>query len=135
MEALVIALIRIAGSLPVLRWAFVGGLIAVFTDLSDLFIRQAIDLGGLPNYQEWDKWVDQVYIWLFFLVSLRWTGWERRIAVGAVWLAPDRVYRVHRRSRARSPDLLSSHIRVLVPVRRRPPALAGASASRLGVKR
>lgn len=82
MEALVIALIRVAGSLPVLRWAFVGGLIAVFTDLSDLFIRQAIDLGGLPNYQEWDKWVDQVYIWLFFIVSLRWSGWERRIAVG-----------------------------------------------------
>ncbi len=82
MEALVIALIRIAGSLPVLRWAFVGGLIAVFTDLSDLFIRQAIDLGGLANYQEWDKWVDQVYIWLFFIVSLRWSGWERRVAVG-----------------------------------------------------
>ena len=82
MEGLVIALIRIAGSLPVLRWAFVGGLIAVFVDLSDLFIRQAIDLGGLSNYQEWDKWVDQVYIWLFLIVALQWSGWERRVALG-----------------------------------------------------
>ncbi len=83
MEAVVIGLIRVAGSLPVLRWAFVGGLIAVFTDLSDLFLRQAIDLGGLPNYQEWDKWVDQVYIWLFLVVAWRWSGWERTIAL---WL-------------------------------------------------
>ena len=82
MEAIVIALIRVAGSLPVLRWAFVGGLIAVFIDLSDLFLRQAIDLGGLDNYQEWDKWVDQVYIWFFLVVALRWSGWERRIAIG-----------------------------------------------------
>ncbi len=82
MEGLVIALIRVAGSLPVLRWAFVGGLIAVFIDLSDLFLRQAIDLGGLSNYQEWDKWVDQVYIWLFLIVALQWSGWERRVALG-----------------------------------------------------
>ena len=81
MEALVIALIRVAGSLPVLRWAFLGGLLAVFIDLSDLFWRQLIDLGGIPNYQEWDKWVDQVYILLFLFVALRWSGLERRIAV------------------------------------------------------
>ena len=49
MEALVIGLIRVAGSLPVLRWAFVGALIAVFIDLSDLFWRQLIDLGGIPE--------------------------------------------------------------------------------------
>ena len=82
MEAVVIGLIRVAGSVFVLRWAFVGGLIAVFTDLSDLFLRQAIDLGGLPNYQEWDKWLDQVYIWLFLVVAWRWTGWERNVALG-----------------------------------------------------
>ena len=82
MEALVIALIRVAGSLPVLRWAFVGGLIAVFIDLSDLFWRQLIDLGGISNYQEWDKWVDQVYILLFLVVAWRWTGLERNIALG-----------------------------------------------------
>ena len=82
MEMLVISLIRVAGSLPVLRWAFAGGLIAVFIDLSDLFWRQLIDLGGLPNYQEWDKWIDQVYIVLFLAAAWRWSGWERRIALG-----------------------------------------------------
>ena len=82
MEALVIGLIRVAGSLPVLRWAFVGALIAVFIDLSDLFWRQLIDLGGIPNYQEWDKWLDQVYILLFLFVAWRWTGLERQIALG-----------------------------------------------------
>lgn len=83
MESIVIALIRVAGSLPVLRWAFAGGLIAVFTDLSDLFWREWLSLGGIPNYQEWDKWVDQVYIVFFLAVALRsWTGWERRIAAG-----------------------------------------------------
>ncbi len=82
MEAVVIGLIRVAGSLPVLRWAFVGGLVAVFTDLSDLFWREWLDLGGISNYQGWDKWLDQVYMGLFLVVVLRsWTGWERQIAV------------------------------------------------------
>ena len=80
MEALVIGLIRIAGSFPVLRWAFVGGLIAVFVDLSDLFWRDFIDLGGLPNYQSWDKWLDQVYMVLFLWVALHWRG-------PALWIA------------------------------------------------
>lgn len=83
MEAVVIGLIRVAGSLPVLRWAFVGGLVAVFTDLSDLFWREWLDLGGISNYQGWDKWLDQVYMGLFLVVVLRsWTGWERRVAAG-----------------------------------------------------
>ena len=81
MEALVIALIRITGSLFVTRWAFVGGLIAVFTDLSDLFWRSIIDLGGISNYQNWDKWLDQVYIVLFLIVALKWAGPARKIAI------------------------------------------------------
>ena len=81
MEALVIALIRIAGSVFVTRWAFVGGLIAVFVDLSDLFWRSIIDLGGISNYQNWDKWLDQVYIVLFLIVALKWAGPARKIAI------------------------------------------------------
>ena len=132
MEALVIALIRVAGSLPVLRWAFVGGLIAVFIDLSDLFLRQAIDLGGLSNYQEWDKWVDQVYIWLFLIVALRWGGWERRVALGLfAWRLIGFIAFTGRR-RSGHPDLLPAHIRVLVPVRRGAAALAGAAETGLG---
>ena len=81
MEGLVIGLIRVAGSLPVLRWAFVGGLIAVFVDLSDLLWRDLIDLGGLRNYQAWDKWLDQVYLVCFAWVLWRWPGPPRRIGM------------------------------------------------------
>ncbi len=81
MERLVIGLIRVAGSVPVLRWAFVGGLIAVFVDLGDLFLRDVIDLGGLRNYQSWDKWLDQVYMVLFLWVTWHWSGPARRIGL------------------------------------------------------
>lgn len=81
MEGLVIGVIRVAGSLPVLRWAFVGGLVAVFVDLSDLLWRDLLDLGGLRNYQEWDKWLDQVYLFAFLWVAWHWPGTPRRVAL------------------------------------------------------
>ena len=81
MEILVIGAIRVLGSLPVLRWAFVGGLIAVFIDLSDLLWMNLLDLGGLGNYQEFDKITDQVYQVTFLWVAWRWTGPARTIAI------------------------------------------------------
>lgn len=81
LEVLVIGAIRIAGSLPVLRWPLAGGLLAILVDLSDLLLRDTLDLGGIPDYQAFDKWMDQVYLGLFLLVALRWSGPERSIAV------------------------------------------------------
>ena len=81
-EVLVIGLIRIAGSLPVLRWPLAGGLLAIAVDLSDLLLRDVLDLGGIPDYQAFDKWIDQVYLGAFLVVALRWAGPERAIAVG-----------------------------------------------------
>jgi len=81
-EVLVIAVVRIAGSLPVLRWALAGGILAVAVDLSDLLLRDTLDLGGIPDYQSLDKWLDQVYMACFLIVALRWEGIERRIAIG-----------------------------------------------------
>ena len=82
LEVIVVALYRILGSLPVLRWAFAGGVIAVLVDLGDLFLIAGIDLGGFPNYQAADKWLDQVYLALFLAVALRWRDpLARRIAV------------------------------------------------------
>ncbi len=72
LEVAVIALVRIIGSLPVLRWAFAGAVLAILVDLSDLFMMNLLDLGGVPNYQVMDKWLDQVYLALFLLVALRW---------------------------------------------------------------
>ncbi len=82
LEVLVIGLIRIAGSLPVLRWPLAGGLLAIVVDLSDLLLRDVLDLGGIPDYQAFDKWIDQVYLGAFLVVALRWAGPERAIAVG-----------------------------------------------------
>ena len=80
-EILVIAIIRIAGSLPVLRWPLAGGVLAVLVDLSDLLLRDALDLGGVGDYQSLDKWLDQVYLGAFLVVALRWSGPARSIAV------------------------------------------------------
>jgi hypothetical protein len=81
LEILVIALIRIAGSLPVLRWPRAGGVLAVLVDLSDLLLRDALELGGVGDYQSLDKWLDQVYLGAFLVVALRWSGPARSIAI------------------------------------------------------
>jgi hypothetical protein len=80
-EVLVFAAFRVAGSLPVLRWPLAGALVALVIDLADLLLRDLVDLGGIPDYQSLDKWLDQVYMGCFLLVALRWQGVERTIAV------------------------------------------------------
>ena len=62
LEELIIAIVRVVGSLAVLKWAFVGGWAAILIDLSDLFLKNLLDLGGVSNYQAFDKWLDQVYM-------------------------------------------------------------------------
>ena len=86
LEVLVIGAIRIAGSLPVLRWPLAGGILAILVDLSDLLLRDLLDLGGIPDYQAFDKWLDQVYLAAFLIVALRWSGLERGVAIGALRL-------------------------------------------------
>lgn len=76
-----VAAIRILGSLPVLRWAFAGALLAIVVDFSDLFLWNLFDL-DFANYQAFDKWIDLVYMLTFLVVTLRWTGLERRIGIG-----------------------------------------------------
>ncbi len=82
LEVIVIAAIRILGSLPVLRWPLLGGLLAIAIDLGDLLLMGLLDLGGVPDYQSLDKWLDQVYLALFLIVALRWSEPARSIAVG-----------------------------------------------------
>ena len=86
LEILVIAAVRIAGSLPVLRWPLAGGLLAVLIDLSDLLLRDTLDLGGIGDYQRLDKVLDQVYQATFLIAALRWRGLERNVAVALyIW--------------------------------------------------
>ena len=81
LEILVFAVFRIAGSLPVLRWPLAGGVLAILVDLADLLLRDALDLGGVGDYQSLDKWLDQVYLGAFLIVALRWSDPARSIAV------------------------------------------------------
>jgi hypothetical protein len=82
LEEIIIAIVRIVGSLPVLWWPFVGGILAVLVDFSDLFMMNLLNLGGVRDYQTFDKWVDQVYMVTFLIVSLRWKGVPRDLAIG-----------------------------------------------------
>ena len=81
-EEIIIAVVRVVGSLPVLIFPFPGAIIAMLTDMSDLFLMNLLDEGGVRDYQEFDKWLDQVYMVTFLVVALRWTGTARNIAIG-----------------------------------------------------
>jgi hypothetical protein len=81
LEVVVIALYRVVGSLPTLRWPLAGGLLAIFVDLTDLYWMNVLDLGGIPNYQLFDKLADQVYLAVFLVVALRWSGAERTVSI------------------------------------------------------
>ena len=81
LEELIIATVRVLGSIPVLRWAFVGAILAILFDLSDLFLKNLIDLGGVGSYQTFDKWLDLVYMGTFLMVALRWNGLIKRVAI------------------------------------------------------
>lgn len=78
----IIAAARLLGALPVLRWPFFGGLFALLVDQSDLFMMNLIQLGGVRDYQSFDKYLDQAYLLAFLVVALRWRGTARSVAVG-----------------------------------------------------
>jgi hypothetical protein len=73
-EMWLIAAVRLLGALPVLRWAFVGALVAMAVDQSDLFMMNLIHLGGVSDYQTFDKYLDQAYLLAFLVVAWRWHG-------------------------------------------------------------
>ena len=80
-EMWVIAFVRIAGSFPVLKWPLYGAIAAILVDLSDLFLMNLLELGGVRDYQTFDKALDQVYMAAFLIVAWRWGGVERNVAV------------------------------------------------------
>ena len=80
-EMWIIAAFRIGSALPVLRWPLAGAFIALFADLTDLFLREWLDLGGVKDYQRFDKWLDQAYMLTFLIVALHWQAVPRNIAI------------------------------------------------------
>jgi hypothetical protein len=83
---------RLLGALPVLKWPFAGALVALLTDFGDLFLMDW--LGGIPDYQRFDKVCDLAYMTTFAIVALRWRPLERNIAIGllALRLAGDALF-------------------------------------------
>jgi len=75
---------RVAGALPVLRWPFAGALVALLTDFGDLFLMDW--LGGIADYQRFDKVCDLAYMATFAIVALRWRPPERNVALGLLGL-------------------------------------------------
>jgi hypothetical protein len=75
---------RVAGALPVLRWPFAGALIAVLSDFGDLFLMDW--LGGISDYQRFDKVCDLAYMTTFAIVALRWRPLERNVAIALLAL-------------------------------------------------
>ena len=81
LEELIVILVRIIGSFPVIFFPFIGSLFAIIVDLSDLFLINYIDLGGVQNYQNLDKFLDLFYMFAFFFVSLKWNRTEKIISI------------------------------------------------------
>ena len=81
LEELVIAIFRILASTIVLKYNFVGGLLVIFIDFSDLIIMNIMDLGGVRNYQSLDKILDLFYMSYFLIISLRWNKAIKKISI------------------------------------------------------
>ncbi len=81
-EEIIIAVYRVLGSLPVLFFPFPGAITAMLVDNFDVFLKNLLDEGGVRDYHTFDKWLDLVYMFTFFIVALRWQGTARNIAVG-----------------------------------------------------
>lgn len=83
-QMVAIGLYRVAGALPVLRWPFAGALVALLTDFGDLFLMDW--LGGIADYQRFDKVCDLAYMATFTVVALRWRPLERNVALALLAL-------------------------------------------------
>ena len=80
-EELIIAAVRVAGPLRCCAAGVRGVVVAILIDFSDLFMMNLLNLGGVQNYQAFDKWLDLTYMATFLWVAWRWQGSVRTIAV------------------------------------------------------
>jgi len=82
-----VALFRLAGALPVLRWPLAGAVIGIVTDLLDLLLFNVavVYLGwpGFDGYQAFDKWCDQAFLLACLVAAWRhFPSLPRRVALG-----------------------------------------------------
>ena len=75
--------LKFAAALPVLRWPLAGAVIAILADNLDVVVMNYVDLGGggIRNYHAFDKWTDLFALATYFIVTLRWEGRDRAVAM------------------------------------------------------
>jgi len=76
LQFIVIALIRILVPLAIFRWRFWGGILAILADISDAMIMEAFGFGPFQGqtYHNADKLFDIYYLFIEFLIVLKWTN-------------------------------------------------------------
>lgn len=81
---IIVISIRIIVPLIIFRWWFVGAIVAMVADTSDVILIDALGMGGFGgNYAEVDKLMDSWYYVIELIVALRWTNnWMVYPAVG-----------------------------------------------------
>ncbi|MCH7585032.1 MAG: hypothetical protein IH941_07710 [Acidobacteria bacterium] len=76
-ETLLIVVLRLLLPLTILRWPLVGGILALVADALDIVLASLVDLGGLSNYHQLDKYLDTYYLGLEAIVAQRWLALPR----------------------------------------------------------
>jgi hypothetical protein len=80
---LIIVALRLVVPLLILRYALVGGVIAMLLDATDVVLIELLGLGGFgDHYAQLDKLLDTWYLTLQLIVALGWESpWARLPAV------------------------------------------------------
>lgn len=81
-ETLLIIGLRLVIPLTILRWPLLGGVLALIADALDVVLATLVDLGGLWNYHQLDKYLDTYYLALEAIVAQRWETLPRWTATG-----------------------------------------------------
>lgn len=76
-ETLLIIVLRVLLPLTILRWPLAGGILALAADALDIVFASLVDLGGLWQYHNLDKYLDTYYLALEAIVAQRWTALPR----------------------------------------------------------
>ena len=76
-ETLLIVVLRLILPLTILRWPLAGGILALVADALDIVLASLVDLGGLSNYHQLDKYLDTYYLGLEAIVAQRWLALPR----------------------------------------------------------
>lgn len=79
-ETLLIIALRLLLPLTILRWPLAGGILALTLDALDIVFASLIDLGGLWQYHNLDKYLDTYYLALEAIVAQRWLPIPRTAA-------------------------------------------------------